>query len=168
MTTPVHKEFLGSGIAFPYRIGPQGLPDLLFAAGEDLVDDVIGFLLLTKPGELPWDPVVGIDPEMMRLNPTSDREAAQNARRLESVLIDAEPRIADASVTIEQFPSRERSEPRISYTVIESPTRSNDVRLPVRSQQDVLREVPNVRVPIQGFADALSIGIPGLGQTGNQ
>lgn len=168
MTTPVQKEFLGSGLAFPYRVGPQGLPDLLFTQGEDLVEDVVGFLFRMKPGDLPWDPALGIDPEMLRLDPTDRRTAIQNARRMESVLADAEPRIENVEVAIVQRPSREQSEPRVSFTVIESPSRANDVRLPLRSQQDVLREVPTTRIPIQGLADAISIGIPGLGKTGNQ
>ncbi len=166
--TTFAREYLGSGIGFPFRASAQGLPDLRFAQGEALVDDVLRFVMMTAPGDLQWDPAVGVDPVLLRLDPTDERTARANARLMEDIFLTADPRIAEARVDIKVTPRKELAEPSVTYRVIDSPTPESDVRLPLRSQEDRLREVPLTRIPIQGLADAVSIGIPGLGNVGNE
>lgn len=166
MSVDPTKAFLGSGIAFPFRTGGGGLPELVLANGEDLVEDVINFLLRTTPGDLPWDPELGLDPEVLRFDPT-DLDSAVDARtRIERALAEGEPRLADVEVETRREPSRELLDVGATFRVIESPTPENDVRLPQRGQQDVLRAAAT-RIPIQGHFRSVTI-IPGTGTTGSE
>lgn len=166
MSSPA-TDFLGSGIAFPYRVGARGLPDLVMASGKALVSGVVHFLLDTAPGDLPWDPGVGMDPETLRLDAT-DRFAVTEAKSLlETSLAQSEPRLADVRAEIHAIPSQETLEAKVTFRLIAAPIPENAVRLPADGHGDVLRETLSDRLPIQGFQDAFEI-VGGFGTTGNE
>jgi phage baseplate assembly protein W len=50
-------EILGSGLAFPLQIDPHGA--IALARGEEDVDQAIGLILSTAPGERPMRPEFG-------------------------------------------------------------------------------------------------------------
>lgn len=160
-------NFLGSGFAFPFRAGPAGLPDVQFVTGIDLVSGVVKFLMDMVPGDLPFDPGIGINPEPL-LHAGLDRASVDAAERdIRVSLGDAEPRLGDVDVkTLRRF-NDERLDLSTSFRVIEAPVAENDVRLPRRGQEDILKGVATGRLAIQGFADSISI-ISGIGTTGNE
>lgn len=160
-------NFLGSGFAFPFRAGPAGLPDVKFATGEDLVAGVVKFLMDTVRGDLVWDPGVGMNPEYRRHDALDHATVAEMERDYRYSLGEAEPRIRDVTVKARRDLNNERMDTDISFRTIEAPVASNDVRLPLRGQQDILRVHRKSALPIQGYADALSI-ISGIGDTGNE
>ena len=160
-------NFLGSGFAFPFRAGPAGLPDVQFVTGIDLVSGVVKFLLDTVPGDLPFAPDIGINPDYMRhdaLDQATIDEAESNIR---ISLGNAEPRIRDVDVVTTRRLGAERMDTDVKFGVIDAPVGDNDVRLPKRNQQDILKVADTGRLAIQGFADSISI-ISGIGTTGNE
>lgn len=160
-------NFLGSGFAFPFRAGPAGLPDVKFVTGEDLVAGVVKFLMDTVRGDLIWDPAVGMNPEYRRHDALDHASIAEMERDFRYSLGDAEPRIRDVNVKARRDLDAERMDTDIQFRVIEAPVIGNDVRLPRRGHQDILRVHRKSPLPIQGYADALSI-ISGIGDTGNE
>lgn len=152
-------DFLGSGPAFPFRIGKGGLPDIEFARGVNAVSAMVGFMLRTSPGEIQFDPLIGMDPENLRFDPT-DVRAVLDARnfvtqslagvdpRVENVHADVKPRGEEGSLNIS-----------ISFDVIDEDVPGNRVILPENGHDDVLNEVDDARSAGHGFKSALLLGV---------
>jgi phage baseplate assembly protein W len=163
MATPTGKEFLGTGPSFPMRIGGRGLPDIELSSGLDAVRDAIQYLLSTFPGELPFDPRVGLDPEQFRFDP-NDQETEDAIRESIAIsLIEVEPRVRDVEVDITRDEEGGVSDVSISYTVISEQVEGNLVRLPRRAQDEAVRpDSDRSRSGVFGYhsatADAFGIG----------
>ncbi|MEI2704634.1 MAG: GPW/gp25 family protein [Ilumatobacteraceae bacterium] len=85
------REFLGTGVAFPVRIGPGG--GLMWSAGESLVAESMWQLLATAPGERLMRPQLGCGiHDLLFANDTAATEAAV-AHNVRQALISGEPRI---------------------------------------------------------------------------
>ena len=152
-------DFLGAAPAYPFRIGNGGLPDLEFTRGERTIRSVVEFLLLTAPGDLPYDPALGLDPETLRFDPT-DLRAAQDAQELvRASLIDAEPRMKDVSADIRADPERNTLDVNVRYGVIDRQVEGNLVVIPQGGHGDVTRVTGSGQEKIVGFHDPKLLGI---------
>lgn len=161
------REFLGSGIAFPFRVSGSGLPELDFVSGEALVDGVVRLLLQTAPGDLPWDPGIGASPDELLHGPLDADSEDRIRERVAAALDDGDPRLLDVEARIRRFPSQERADVAVRYRLPAEASRELGVRLPRREHQDILRQLVDDRVPIQGRFRSVTI-VPGFGGTGNE
>ncbi|HET6496606.1 MAG TPA: GPW/gp25 family protein, partial [Thermoleophilia bacterium] len=99
-------NFLGSGLAYPFRRGKSGLPDMEFGVGEEAVRGMVSFMLRTAPGDIWFDPGLGLDPENFRYDPT-DLQALQDlSEAIRIGLLDVDPRIRTGSVSVAPIPGK--------------------------------------------------------------
>jgi phage baseplate assembly protein W len=55
----VSSEIVGSGVAFPLQVNPRG--GVALAGGEEDIDQALGLILSTAPGERPMRPEFGCE-----------------------------------------------------------------------------------------------------------
>ena len=144
------------------RISGRGLPDLDLSKGQQAVKDAIRYLLLTFPGDLPFDPRMGLDPEQFRFdgNDEGSEDTIREAIAVNLTLI--EPRVDEVVVDVDRDPDGGIADVSIEYNVIREQSALNLVRLPRRQQDEAVR--PNSdrsRSAVYGFhsATAAAFGI---------
>lgn len=147
------RQFLGAGPAFPFRIGAEGLPFLEFVEGPASVRSAIAFLLRTAEGDLPFDPGLGLDPEVFRFDPLDERLVAEVRQRIGTSLVAIEPRIENAVATVETRPRDRELRIDIDYDLVDSFSEDNEVALPLGGHEDILRTSTATRLPQTGFTD---------------
>lgn len=165
MASDPTTNFLGSGPAYPLREGKRGLPDIDLAVGVGAVRSSIAFLLRTSAGELPFDPNLGMDPDVFRFRGASNRTKNEITDAINASLNDGEPRVKspDAKVSIE---TRTRKvEIQVDFTPIDRQVARNRVLLPARTHRDALRAFNDDALAVQGFMDAIDLGVD-AGATG--
>lgn len=160
-------NFLGSGPAYPLRAGKAGLPDIDMAVGVDAVRSSIAFLLRTTAGELPFDPSLGMDPDVFRFRGANNRVKNEMHDAINASLSDGEPRVEtpNARITIEQ--RSKRADVRVDFTPISRQVARNRVLLPARTHRDALRAFNEDAIAIQGFMDGIDLGYD-TGPTGGE
>ena len=159
MASPESTEFLGSGPAFPFRIGKAGLPDLEFALGIPAVNAGVRLALKTAPGEIQFDPGMGADPESLRFDPT-DVRAVLDARNFVTQSIgQGDPRIENIHADVRAQPSDGQLNIGLSYDVIDQNVAGNAVILPQPGHDDILNEVDDERSIGHGFKSAILLGV---------
>lgn len=160
-------DFLGSGPAYPLRAGTRGLPDIDLAVGVPAVRGAVALLLRTAPGELPWDPALGIEPEIFRFDQADARSKNEAHDAINASLGDGEPRLASPNARITVEPRNRKMDIQVDFTPITRNVRRNRVVLPSRSHRDALTAFSTTPLAIQGFMDGISLGL-GLGPTGGE
>ena len=159
MASPEATEFLGSGPAFPFRIGKAGLPDIEFVRGVPAVSAAVAFMLDFSPGELQFDPLIGMSPEDLRFDPT-DVRAVFDARNLVTQSLGvADPRIENVHADVRPRGEEGELNIGISYDVIDQDVPGNRVILPEDGHDDILNEVDDARSIGHGFKSAVLLGV---------
>lgn len=112
------KSFLGRGLSYPLRTGPDGD----FAKVTDSIDsvrDAVVFLIHTLLGERVFRPNTGSRLPMLKHEPNSEATRILLRQELQTSLIQGEPRIQDVDVQVQTGFSNPRAVlVKISYTVI--------------------------------------------------
>lgn len=139
MALPSAKQFLGTGPAFPMRKGARGLPDIALSSGKDAVRDAIEYLLLTFPGDLPFDPRLGLDPDQFRFDPNNQLTEDTIREAIAISLSEAEPRVRDVEADITRDSEGGIADVSIAYDLIRQQVQGNLVRLPRQEQDDSVR-----------------------------
>jgi uncharacterized protein len=85
------KDIVGRGWAFPPKIGPQG--GLALTSGLSELDQAIGIILTTSPGQRVMRPGFGCRLHELVFMPNNSETAAQARRYVEEALGMWEPRI---------------------------------------------------------------------------
>jgi len=160
------QDFLGSTPAFPFREADAGLPDLAFVSGEAAVAAGIGFLLRTAPGDLPFDPELGMDPEVLRFDPADPGTASDAHAMIAASIIRGEPRATAVRPEIVVDPHQNRLDIHLAYRTIQRDVPGNQVRLPSGKHEDILKQPDTRRLAIQGYFDSITIAL-GIGRTGS-
>ncbi|AZM61580.1 MULTISPECIES: GPW/gp25 family protein [unclassified Streptomyces] len=93
------EQFVGSGWAFPLRIGPTG--GIALVSGEREIEEAIRLVLATAPGERPMRPEFGCAIHDLVFAPVNDQTAGRIQYEVHASLDRWEPRIEvqDVSVT---------------------------------------------------------------------
>lgn len=159
MASPEATDFLGSGPAFPFRIGKAGLPDLEFSRGVAAVTAGVNLLLKTSPGEIQFDPLIGNDPENLRFDPTDLRAVLDARNFITQSLVRSDPRVENVFADVRPAPSKGELEIGLSYDVIQEDVVGNRVILPENDHDDILNEVDDVAAPGHGFKSAVLLGL---------
>lgn len=119
------KPFLGRGLSYPLRVGPDGG----FARNNDTVEsvqDAVTFLMHTLLGERVFRPNTGSRLPMLKHEPNSESTRSLLRQEIQTSLIQGEPRIQDVDVQVETGFSNPRAVLiKISYTVIGENVPSN-------------------------------------------
>jgi uncharacterized protein len=90
------KDIVGRGWAFPPKIGPQG--GLALTSGLSELDQAIGIILTTAPGQRVMRPGFGCRLHELVFMPNNSETAAQARRYVEEALGMWEPRIRVVNV----------------------------------------------------------------------
>lgn len=101
------REFLGRGLAYPLRLGPDGD----FKKNVDSVQQVldsIAFLLHTRLSERVHRPLTGSRLPDFKHEPNSDALRTVLAEELRNAIESGEPRVSDLEITITPNPSNEK------------------------------------------------------------
>ncbi len=85
------EQFVGSGWAFPLRIGPTG--GIALVSGEKEIEEAIRLVLATAPGERPMRPEFGCRIHDHVFGPATSATAGQIAYDVREALERWEPRI---------------------------------------------------------------------------
>lgn len=109
------RDFLGTGWAFPPRLGTNG--DFALASHEDDIRQSIEIILSTAPGERVMRPDFGSGLKALTFEPISERTTALVQHRVEEALITWEPRIDNITVRVTAEPPRGRLMIDIRYRV---------------------------------------------------
>ncbi len=152
-------EFLGSGPAFPFRVGKEGLPEIEFSRGRAAVRAAVEFLLKTFPGELPFDPALGLDPESLRFDPTDLRATLDAHQLVQASLVEGDPRIVHVQADVRPEPRNDLMNIGVTFDIIEEQVAENHVILPEGGHDDVLRDTPGARSIGRGFLSAVLVGV---------
>lgn len=91
------KEIIGSGFQFPLGVNAQGGFALTDERAE--VEQAIGLVLMTSPGERVMRPTFGCRLQELLFQPNNNQTAAMAARYVEDALGMWEPRIIVQNVT---------------------------------------------------------------------
>ncbi|MCB5909120.1 GPW/gp25 family protein [Streptomyces pinistramenti] len=85
------EQFVGSGWAFPLRIGPTG--GIALVTGEREIEEAIHLVLATAPGERPMRPEFGCAIHDMVFAPVNEATAGRIQHEVHTSLDRWEPRI---------------------------------------------------------------------------
>ncbi|KNE78758.1 MULTISPECIES: GPW/gp25 family protein [Streptomyces] len=85
------EQFVGSGWAFPMRIGPSG--GIALVSGEREIEEAIRLVLATAPGERPMRPEYGCAIHDLVFAPVNESTAGRIQSEVRSSLDRWEPRI---------------------------------------------------------------------------
>ena len=114
----IKRPFLGRGLSYPLRVGPDGD----FARNNDTeesVRDAITFLIHTLTGERVFRPSTGSRLPLLKHEPNSEDTQTLLRQEIQSSLIQGEPRIEDVDVRVESGFSDPRAVlVKVSYTII--------------------------------------------------
>jgi Bacteriophage baseplate protein W len=100
MTMNNYSPFVGRGVAFPFRIAPDG--GLALAEGDEEIAESIRLILGTSPGERPMRPAFGCPIHDYVFAPADATTASLIAADVRQALNRWEPRIDLLGVTVEQ------------------------------------------------------------------
>lgn len=151
----IAQEFLGTGPSNPMVPGPKGIPDIQLSKGKDAVRDAVRYLLQTFPGDLPWDPQLGLDPEQFRYDPLDDITEDEVRQSIEISLGEAEPRVIEIEAVVERDLDNKILDVHISYALIRSQVSDNRVILPLPEHDDAVRPVSDQsRSAVYGYHSA--------------
>ncbi len=114
--------FLGSGLAFPVRIGADG--KFVRASDAEAIDRAIMLILGTAKGERLMRPDFGSDLHNFMFQPLSDVNRGRLATAVQDALIAWEPRIRVLGVRV----TASRSDPATALIDIEYEIRSSNTR----------------------------------------
>lgn len=89
--SPDSRSFLGTGVRFPFTIGPDG--GFGSSGGERAVTESIWLVLSTAPGERVMNPTFGCAVHQLVLSPISEATIATVAHHVREALLTWEPRI---------------------------------------------------------------------------
>ncbi|MCS0637530.1 GPW/gp25 family protein [Streptomyces sp. LP05-1] len=92
------EQFVGSGWAFPLRIGPTG--GIALVSGEREVEEAIRLVLATAPGERPMRPEFGCAIHDLVFAPVNEETAGRIQHEVLSSLDRWEPRIEVQDVEV--------------------------------------------------------------------
>ncbi len=165
MASDPTTNFLGSGPAYPLREGKQGLPDIDLAVGVDAVKSSIAFLLRTSAGELPFDPNLGMDPDVFRFRGASNRTKNEMHDAINASLNAGEPRVKSPNARITIDSESRRADISVDFRPITRQVARNRVLLPARTNRDALRAFNEDALAVQGFMDSIDLGLD-AGTTG--
>jgi phage baseplate assembly protein W len=118
--TSVDRAFLGVGWAFPPAPAPTG--DVAMAAYDEDVRQAILIILQTTPGERVMRPQFGAGLADLVFEPITTALVALVKHRVETALIQWEPRIDVGSVTVTPAPALGRLDVDIRYLVRQTST----------------------------------------------
>jgi uncharacterized protein len=96
-------EYIGSGLAFPVRVDVTG--NVALVAGEREIEQSIGLILGTVPGERPMRPEFGCRIHDYIFAPADATTAGLVAREVRQSLLRWEPRIDVTDVIVAPSPS---------------------------------------------------------------
>lgn len=117
---PVDRAFLGVGWAFPPAPAPTG--DVAMAAYDEDVRQAVLIILKTTPGERVMRPQFGAGLADLVFEPITTSLLALIKHRVETALIQWEPRIDIDEVTVTPSPSLGRVDIDIRYEVRQTST----------------------------------------------
>jgi uncharacterized protein len=117
--TSVDRAFLGVGWAFPPATASG---DVAMAAYDEDVRQAVLIILQTTPGERVMRPQFGAGLADLVFEPVTTALLALVKHRVETALIQWEPRIDVESVTVTPTPSRGRIDVEIRYSVRQTST----------------------------------------------
>ncbi len=120
MVTSVDRAFLGVGWAFPPAVAPTG--DIAMAAYEEDVRQALLIILQTAPGERVMRPQFGAGLADLVFEPITTALLALVQHRVETALIQWEPRIDVDAVTVTPNPPLGRIDIDIRYQVRQTST----------------------------------------------
>ena len=109
------RAFLGTGWAFPVRLDPSG--DLALASEEEDIRQAILLILETEPYERAMRPEFGAGLRALAFEPLETRTAALARHRVETALVQWEPRIDQVQVKAATLPKAGRLDIEIRYRV---------------------------------------------------
>ena len=109
------RAFLGTGWAFPVRLDPSG--DLALASEEEDIRQAIMLILETEPYERAMRPEFGAGLRALAFEPLDTRTAALTRHRVETALVQWEPRIDQVQVKVQSMPKAGRLDIEIRYRV---------------------------------------------------
>lgn len=92
------EQFVGSGWAFPMRIGPSG--GIALVSGEREIEEAIRLILATAPGERPMRPEYGCAIHDLVFAPVNEATAGRIQHEVRASLDRWEPRIEVDDVDI--------------------------------------------------------------------
>lgn len=92
------EQFVGSGWAFPLRIGPTG--GIALVSGEQEIEEAIRLILATAPGERPMRPEFGCAIHDFVFAPVNEQTAGRIQHEVHASLDRWEPRIEVHSVVV--------------------------------------------------------------------
>ena len=138
MATPA-TEFLGTGPSLPLRISGKGLPHLDLSTGAQVVREAVQYGLLTFPGNLPFDPRYGLDPEQFRFDPNDANSEDEIREAIAITLVEGEPRVDNVLADVQRDQEGGVSDVSIEYDLITEQVPENLVRLPRKVQDDTVR-----------------------------
>lgn len=98
MTNPKSKAYLGRGLAFPLQIDPKG--GIALAGGERDIEQAIGIILETRPGERMMRPEFGCRAHELLFEPRDVSVRTTMKRYVQEALTRWEPRIEVQDVEV--------------------------------------------------------------------
>lgn len=99
------KEFIGQGLAFPLQVNPRG--DLALVTGATDIEQAIGIILGTIPGERVMRPTFGCRAWELVFAPNNAETQTMLITYVEQALEFWEPRIELTGVDVETDPNDE-------------------------------------------------------------
>ncbi|MDT3727788.1 GPW/gp25 family protein [Streptomyces sp. DSM 41972] len=96
------EQFVGSGWAFPMRIGPTG--GIALVSGEKEIEEAIRLVLATAPGERPMRPEFGCAIHELVFAPVNEATAGRIQHEVYTSLDRWEPRIEVEEVQVTAGP----------------------------------------------------------------
>jgi phage baseplate assembly protein W len=110
-------KVLGRGVAFPFRVGPNGR--IAWSAGEKNIREDIMVILMTEPGERVMLSSFGAGLRSMLFEPNDPTTRSRIQGMIATALTQWEPRISLQSVSVEQDPNDLQSViATITYTLV--------------------------------------------------
>ena len=110
-------KVLGRGVAFPFRVGPNGR--IAWSAGEKNIREDIMVILMTEPGERVMLSAFGAGLRSMLFEPNDPTTRSRIQGMIATALTQWEPRISLQSVSVEQDPNDLQSViATITYTLV--------------------------------------------------
>lgn len=119
-----HVEFIGQGLAFPFRV--DGTGRLALSGGVDGIDASIRMVLGTAPGERLMRPQFGCRIWDLLFEPINDNTIGLMAQAVRDALAQWEPRATVTDVDVVPDPARDGAvDIAITYTVRATNDRRN-------------------------------------------
>jgi uncharacterized protein len=113
-----NREHLGTSLAFPLRIGPQG--SIQLSSAEPNIEESIRIILRTEPGERVYRPDFGCRLSELAFASLNTRTLLQIRMYVREALEQWEPRIDIEEITTDPDPIRGKIDIVVGYKVKES------------------------------------------------